>query len=99
DKGNEPRAVERAPARGKGALDKVSFRTHRVEPKAKRPGRAGDVLRIGLDEGRLIMGNAPVARIEDHAGATGELRRQRQGDKPRGKSDRRRVALEADALG
>src|SRR6516225_6675097 len=49
------------------SFNTICLRSHSVKPERKAVIRPSSIFRVGLDKCFIIMGNAPIARIENNA--------------------------------
>src|SRR5215469_9433504 len=80
------------------ALYTISLCPRGVEPETKPGRRLPGIGRICLDEGVLVMGDAPISRIEDDPACALKLRRQWKRLEAGRKRDRGRIGLNLDAV-
>jgi hypothetical protein len=90
-------AVERQAGLPQPLLDQVGARAGGVEPEADAPRARLVVAPVAGDEGFMVVGHAEVPGVEQQA-AAGELARALEWRRARRDLDRRRIALEHDAL-
>ena len=74
---HQARSIDGHTARAKLALDAISLRSRGIQPETKSKRRLPKVFGVPFDKCVLIVGNAPIARIEDDPAPAAQLIRQR----------------------
>ena len=74
---DQARSVNWHTPRAKLAFDAIGLRSGRIQPEPKAVLRLTKVLRVGIDERVLVMGDAPIARVKDDPSPATQLIRQR----------------------
>src|SRR5215472_16912456 len=85
---DQARAIDGYATAAKLLFNPIGLRTSRIQPEFQPIWRLLSVARVSLDECCSIMGNAPVARIENYSGAAAQLVRKGQRDQPWREYDR-----------
>src|SRR6516165_4865941 len=80
------------------SFNTVCLRSYSVKPERKAVIRPSSVFRVGLDKCFIIMGNAPIARIENNATRIFQLTRKIYRDQSLTKRHWRGISLESNPV-